>query len=35
MSMLTLSAVRVLMVLAPQFWMRVRGITSNALATAL
>lgn len=32
---LTLSAVRVLIVLAPQFWIKVRGMTSRALATAL
>jgi len=32
---LTLRAVRVLIVLAPQFWIKVRGMTSRALATAL
>lgn len=31
---LTLRAVRVLIVLAPQFWIRVLGITSRALLTA-
>ena len=33
--LLTLRAVNVLIVLAPQFWMSVLGITSRALATAL
>ena len=34
-SMPTLSAVRVLIVFAPQFWISVRGMTSSAFPTAL